>query len=396
MTTINANVRFLRATADDWTDTDPVLPEGQPGWQLPSAPGETDGVLKIGDGVTPWSELPVFTSGGGGGGNASLYRKVDGEYVLQEGVVIALGDEPPDPEVLPYDLFVRVDETAPAAPAGVVASPAPQMVTLSWAHNPDPDLDYFEVRIDAEPWVNVGPDESYVFEDLVNGEDHDFSVRGVDLSGNVGPATTVTAAAQGGQYVQKGSASGIGTSLVVTLEEGDPTPGDVLFIFYAVTDDKATIETPSEAQNVNNVNVSGDTSAMKVWRYEVQPGDTDEIVLTKTGADVDQDAVVIEVSGVNVGNPIHTSVPDKQSNPGLSLESGPIITSIDELMGFIVWRTEHDDPVFAVPPSNVDEVLINTGRLLVARCDIATQGSFNSLASWTNSTRALSMAVVTQ
>lgn len=50
--------RVPRGTAADWTTVDPILADGEPGWE-----SDTD-KLKIGDGVTAWSLLPYLTGGG--------------------------------------------------------------------------------------------------------------------------------------------------------------------------------------------------------------------------------------------------------------------------------------------------------------------------------------------
>lgn len=47
-------IQVRRGTAADWTAANPTLLEGEPGL-------ETDtGLLKYGDGVTAWNELPYF------------------------------------------------------------------------------------------------------------------------------------------------------------------------------------------------------------------------------------------------------------------------------------------------------------------------------------------------
>ena len=47
-------LRFRRGTADEWALADPVLRLGEPGYAVDT------GHLKIGDGVTPWSDLVAF------------------------------------------------------------------------------------------------------------------------------------------------------------------------------------------------------------------------------------------------------------------------------------------------------------------------------------------------
>jgi hypothetical protein len=54
------NVRFLlrRATAAQWSSTNPTLQLGEPGYDT------TDNILKIGDGTTPWNLLPALNTAG--------------------------------------------------------------------------------------------------------------------------------------------------------------------------------------------------------------------------------------------------------------------------------------------------------------------------------------------
>ena len=62
-------IQHLRGTAAQWTDRNPVLPEGEFGI-------ETDTLyVKVGDGIAPWNNLPYIhdhAGGGTGGGFASL------------------------------------------------------------------------------------------------------------------------------------------------------------------------------------------------------------------------------------------------------------------------------------------------------------------------------------
>jgi hypothetical protein len=52
MRVINARLRFRGGTADEWETADPVLADREPGVELPTFR------VKVGDGETPWSELP--------------------------------------------------------------------------------------------------------------------------------------------------------------------------------------------------------------------------------------------------------------------------------------------------------------------------------------------------
>jgi hypothetical protein len=55
-------IQFRRGTDAQWAEADPVLRSGEPGYVLDT------GLYKIGDGVTPWNNLPYPAGGGGGEG----------------------------------------------------------------------------------------------------------------------------------------------------------------------------------------------------------------------------------------------------------------------------------------------------------------------------------------
>lgn len=50
-----SQIQLRRGTAAFWTDENPVLHQGEPGFESDT------GKLKIGDGETFWRELPYFT-----------------------------------------------------------------------------------------------------------------------------------------------------------------------------------------------------------------------------------------------------------------------------------------------------------------------------------------------
>lgn len=52
-------VKTRRDTAANWTAANPVLPDGQLGYD------KTNGELRMGDGVTPWNALPVVVGSDG-------------------------------------------------------------------------------------------------------------------------------------------------------------------------------------------------------------------------------------------------------------------------------------------------------------------------------------------
>lgn len=55
--TIKTTFKFKRGLASDWTSQNPILAEGEPGFELDTYQ------LKIGDGVTAWNDLKYFGNG---------------------------------------------------------------------------------------------------------------------------------------------------------------------------------------------------------------------------------------------------------------------------------------------------------------------------------------------
>lgn len=49
-----ATIQFKRGKAARWKEQNPVLEAGQPGWVI------DENRMKIGDGTTPWSDLPYL------------------------------------------------------------------------------------------------------------------------------------------------------------------------------------------------------------------------------------------------------------------------------------------------------------------------------------------------
>ena len=71
---VKAIIQLRRATEHEWIEVNPVLRVGEPALS-------TDVYkLKIGDGETPWLQLPYLTSSGGGEGGI--------EYMAGNGIVI--------------------------------------------------------------------------------------------------------------------------------------------------------------------------------------------------------------------------------------------------------------------------------------------------------------------
>lgn len=55
-TVINTTFQFKRGLASAWERNNPVLAAGEPGWTLDTH------ILKIGDGVTAWNDLEIFSN----------------------------------------------------------------------------------------------------------------------------------------------------------------------------------------------------------------------------------------------------------------------------------------------------------------------------------------------
>ena len=55
-TVINTTFQFKRGLASAWERNNPILAAGEPGWTLDTH------ILKIGDGVTAWNDLEIFSN----------------------------------------------------------------------------------------------------------------------------------------------------------------------------------------------------------------------------------------------------------------------------------------------------------------------------------------------
>jgi hypothetical protein len=66
-------LRDKRASAARWAEVNPTLLEGQRGYERPT------GFFKIGDGVTPWNDLPYFRPSDGDAPPEDLLAHVNDE-----------------------------------------------------------------------------------------------------------------------------------------------------------------------------------------------------------------------------------------------------------------------------------------------------------------------------
>ena len=53
-TVLNTTFKLKRGSAERWAEVNPILAQGEPGFVL------DENRFKIGDGVTPWNELPYI------------------------------------------------------------------------------------------------------------------------------------------------------------------------------------------------------------------------------------------------------------------------------------------------------------------------------------------------
>jgi hypothetical protein len=105
-----ATIQLRRDTAANWASRNPVLADGEPGYD------KTNSQLRIGNGTSPWSSLPVYSTGGGTGGgggptgsaNIYLWREVAGVYETIPDtnpggieIVFIAGNVQPDTELVP-------------------------------------------------------------------------------------------------------------------------------------------------------------------------------------------------------------------------------------------------------------------------------------------------------
>ena len=73
---IKAIIQFRRGNAAEWTQVNPILRAGEPGFEL------DEGGLKIGNGLTPWNELPYAGKGGSVDFPTFIQDPQDGQVLL--------------------------------------------------------------------------------------------------------------------------------------------------------------------------------------------------------------------------------------------------------------------------------------------------------------------------
>ena len=79
-------LQLKRGTAERWYTVNPILAIGEPGFVYDA------NKLKIGDGVTPWNELPYIE---GSAGTATSLTPVDGSLIIKDNTIdIGISAEP--------------------------------------------------------------------------------------------------------------------------------------------------------------------------------------------------------------------------------------------------------------------------------------------------------------
>lgn len=115
-----AKILIRRGTAATATSNNPVLDDGEPGWEKDTR------TFKIGDGETPWTELPGVTGSGGSGGDVPvgtmvMLRKTGvswptrpaGGTAIRVHWVGGAVDDPPPTGLSNHDLWSVPMETGP-------------------------------------------------------------------------------------------------------------------------------------------------------------------------------------------------------------------------------------------------------------------------------------------
>lgn len=67
---ITTTLLLKRGWSEAWDRVNPILAQGEPGWAMDTR------VLKIGDGITPWRDLPSVSNG------SSLIEELQQEDII--------------------------------------------------------------------------------------------------------------------------------------------------------------------------------------------------------------------------------------------------------------------------------------------------------------------------
>lgn len=85
-TVVNITYQLKRGTTQRWTEVNPILRQGEPGFEIDT------GQLKIGNGINAWIDLPYVA---GPNGTAVNLIPVDGSIVIKDNTIdIGISSEP--------------------------------------------------------------------------------------------------------------------------------------------------------------------------------------------------------------------------------------------------------------------------------------------------------------
>ena len=84
---VQARIRFRRAWTQEWALANPVLRDGEPGYD------KTLLLMKIGDGVTPWNDLPYMNDAPAKPGG----EIITGDAAIDEVMASHINDPTPHP-----------------------------------------------------------------------------------------------------------------------------------------------------------------------------------------------------------------------------------------------------------------------------------------------------------
>lgn len=232
-------IELRRDTAANWTGTDPVLAEGEPGY-------ETDtGQLKFGDGSTSWTSLPYFdpTASSWGGAADALFS----------GSGSPVGSVTPDNE---GDLYV--DTATPGlwqatgatsadwTQIGAAVTAREQLISGTVTSIPDGDNDflYWDTKVSGDDLLDLtDPQQPTIVSDGVYAVTVSVECAPLTVGGYYIPTLTLNAAGDNGNVFSSSPPS-------VTA---DQTPGVALSLTYFVPAGGQVIVTVSNFDGVSAV-----------------------------------------------------------------------------------------------------------------------------------------------
>lgn len=150
---------FKRRRAAGWLQTNEILPDGEPGYERDT------GRLKIGNGVTPWADLPYFGEGAppDGGGDS-------GEFDLPTGVPTFKGIWANDTEYKAGDMVKSAGVAWIAVFDNVGELPALPIPDVNPLTALAPTAVALETKPYSDPWTELGGwDHYYRYFDIMPG-----------------------------------------------------------------------------------------------------------------------------------------------------------------------------------------------------------------------------------